>query len=96
MSFNTTGTSDLTYDELTTISTTISPTIGKVKNRTIDIGIESEWAKFREEFIRELLSETPVGLINFEMNRIHKSEDQRTKVKVILEYFPTKKVGARD
>lgn len=96
MSFNTTGTSDLTFNDLT-ISTTTSPIIGKGnKHRTIDIGIESEWAKFREEFIRELLSETPVGLINFEMNRIHKSEDQRTKVKVILEYFPTKKVGARD
>ena len=57
-------------------------------NYLYGINFQKEWAKFRTEFIRELLREEPKGVVDFKQTREWDPTSQVYRVKVTLEYVP--------
>jgi hypothetical protein len=47
-----------------------------------------EWNKWRAEFIRELLREQPLGIVDYKQERFYDTKTNTMRVKVTLEYVP--------
>jgi hypothetical protein len=68
----------------------------KGHKRETENDMKYEWNRFRAEFIRELLLEKPIGLKSYRMERSFDQSKRVPIVRVTLEYYPTRKDGARD
>ncbi len=77
----TTGTTDLTFS--TTAWTQPSVPTYKGGNQ-----FYHEWNKWRAEFIRELLREQPLGIVDYRQERFYDTKTNTMRVKVTLEYVP--------
>lgn len=89
---------DITYQPNTTTGGLTYTQSSYTSFPTIDIiAFETEWKKFRSEFLPLLLKDSPYSILGFNMSRVMDPKTKKIKVILTMEYEPgpTPKKGVR-